>query len=154
MYFSNKIKKPSVKSNINLINLELIKNQIGNPYGSTLIALTLLDKRYRELKLEVKFNDINYMEFFIDGLIEVWKDYKPVTSKIRSFKYKKKYLDKLGDIKLLPEDKKPLNHKGFCGCNFLIDINRPKENEFVIKLTKWSDKFPRILKCKCENIIA
>ena len=76
------------KINVNneTISLDKIRNYMNRPHGVSLIALTLIDPKNKDLNINLTTNDYNIYNLYISQLPNIWQKYNPEPCLIRNYK--------------------------------------------------------------------
>jgi hypothetical protein len=117
--------KPIITSNINIPPLNSIQQHAGDTHSLSLISMALLDPSYKTLTITAKYNNNIIARQALEHVIGVWSNYKPIKTKVRSFKIcngdKAEFLDQAYGItfsEILPLD----TVASFGGYKVIIDI--------------------------------
>jgi hypothetical protein len=135
-------------SNKNIPVIKNIQKTISEPYSASLTAICMLDMSYKELNIEISFLDITSLEIFYALCFNLWRTYKNIPLKIRSFKYKGNYLSEYNDMKMDTSINSYLTLNDFDNKKFIIDISY-EENIYNIYFHLLHETEPRILTLKC-----
>jgi hypothetical protein len=63
-----------------------IVQHITEPYGATLIALSVIDPENREIKFTIEFDTAYELGTFVSELLKSWIEYRPIRTEIRSYR--------------------------------------------------------------------
>lgn len=124
------------------------KKYIDNPYGGSLVALTMIDTITPGILMDIEFDNSSSLESFIEYILGIWDNYPCIKTFIRSYMvdsvYKTHYLDK----QLVSDNKQPSviteynNRSG--DTSIIIDIEKTETN-YKFTFYKWQEVSPRIL---------
>jgi hypothetical protein len=141
---------PEIKSNIQFTALEQLRKHLGTSHGMSLIAITMIDFNNRDLELDVLLESNMYLEAFVEHIINVWGNYIPVPSFIRSYQVEGKFLDEFEGVKLQDTTPFPGTNDQYKNKKFIIDIADGKDDDnektYTFKFYRWGEDRPRILR--------
>ncbi len=127
-----------IKCNLDIDELKVIKQFVTQPHGSSVVGLTVLDVKNRGMDLTLKFDNAILLKTFITRMIDVWNNYKPIKSYIRSFKENGSFLEEYMDKKLSTETHTPHHIDEFHGNDVIIDFDFT-ENNYKFTIFRWSE---------------
>jgi len=136
---------PELTANIKLDAIEEIKKHLTEPHGISLIAITMLDKKNQNLKLEIQFDTEAELITFLSTVLAIWDKYEPIPSYLRSYKQDGQFMDSIDDIKLEHTDAYPTSIEQYRGKKAIIDMSLTTPNYFIIQIHRWNETNPRIL---------
>jgi len=142
-----------LKCNQQLNALTTIQKHINSPHGDNLIAISLLDLENRLLEFHMVFEDASYLEIFVDHIFAIWRDYKPISSFLRSYKKNNIYFEQFEGQVLDTQPIFPASPDDFKGKKTIIDVevNSSNGTDYIFKLYKWNEDKPRILIAKLKD---
>lgn len=143
--------EPVVTCNLSLPELEKINQYITAPHGASLVALTSIDPKNKNLDLSIEFDYHSDMERFVGHILDIWGKYKPIPSVIRSYKQDGKFVDYIDDAKMEHTDHHPESMAEYNNKHVLIDIDVKQDNDYTFKLHRWRDSKARIITCRLKQ---
>jgi len=138
----------TVKSNKNIPVINILQKRLPEPYSASLTAICMLDPLNKDLNVEICFQDITDLEIFYALCFNIWKTYKNIPLKIRSFKNNNTYLEKYNDMDMYRIFNTALTLSDFGNNKFLIDIEY-EESTYKIYFHLLHENEPRVLILKC-----
>ena len=138
----------TLKSNKNIPVINNIERLIAEPYSASLTAICMLDPLNKDLNIEICFPDVTDLELFYSICLNLWKTYKNIPLKIRSFKNNDIYLSEYSDMKMETMFNNFLSLSDFENKKFIIDIEY-EENLYKIYFHVLHENGPRVLTLKC-----
>ena len=143
----------TVKSNKNIPVINIIQKVLPEPYSASLTSICMLDFLNKDLNIEICFQDITDLEIFYALCFNIWKTYKNIPLKIRSFKNNNSYLEKYNDMNMETVFNTTLTLSDFGNNKFIIDIEYKesiyKESIYKIYFHLVNEGGSRVLILKC-----
>jgi hypothetical protein len=112
------------KINVNneTISLDKIRNYMNRPHGVSLIALTLIDPKNKDLNINLTTNDHNIYNLYISQLPIIWQKYNHEPCLIRNYKQNNIWTNNYGAF----------DNGNNANQNLISDTQYPKKNVFDI----------------------
>jgi hypothetical protein len=126
-------------------SLNAIRVHSNKMHGLSLMALFMIESKNIELELNISYPGSKSLEFILENLISIWRNYKPSKSMIRSYIKNGEFLKELNNIKLTDKTHKPETFTEFNVCKNIIDINQI-DKEVIIKIYRNAENGCRKLK--------
>ncbi len=134
-----------VNCNINIDELTVVKQFVTQPHGASVVGLTMIDPKNKGIDMTLKFDSAVLLKTFVTRMLDVWHNYRPIKSHVRSFKEDGVFLEEYMDMKLLNETYVPRHIDDFKGSSVMFDLDF-KENDYKFTILRWSEP-PRNLYC-------
>jgi hypothetical protein len=138
--------EPEIKCNRVLTGLNSIKQYSSVPHGQSLLALFLVDPNNKNVQISIAYSYETVLNDLVEQLFGVWQKYEPIKSMIRSFKKDGVYLDELDGLVLQKTNSTPTSETDYDNKQVIIDVEMFVDGTYEIKLHKYSEQNPRILK--------
>lgn len=124
------------------------KKYIDNPYGGSLVALTMIDTITPGILMDIEFDDSSSIDSFIEYILGIWNNYKCIKTFIRSYMIDSVYKTEFLDKQLVSKNIQPstiTEYNNDAGeISIIIDIEK-KESNYKFTFYKWQEVSPRIL---------
>lgn len=141
-----------ITCNLELKSLQSIKKYENLPHGMSLIALTMIDPNNKGLEMNIKIKNELYFKSFIEHIINVWCNYKPISSYIRSYYKNNIYLNEYNNLILSDNVEFPNSINYFNNKKIIVDIIEDQDFNFTFKIYQYGEIKARLLQISFDRI--
>ena len=126
--------------------MENIKKFITEPYGSSLVALTMLDNNYSGIEMNIEFTELIELVQFNEQVVGIWSKLEQslLTSFIRTYKKDGVFLKSFNDVELESSIIFPTEVSMYKNKRYIIDIEQVR-NSYKYRIYKFGENSPRML---------
>ena len=138
-----------ITSNQNIPTMDTIVSHANDTHSLSLISMALIDESFKSLSINITYDSDLIAKQSLEHIIGIWTSYKPIKTRVRSYKKNDQYLPEIYGIRL--EEPTLLNDIHVFGeYKFLIDIEET-ENKYTCKVYRVLENGNRLLTINVQN---